>query len=203
MHCPGRRGKKPASGQGKNNSPCWTLNGDLLLSQIPLPKRQFHRGGMDHSTLLVPRLCWREEGTGSGDLDCYLLDMQRSTSAWGYPLWDCIQPGRNGEDSLGGGGGRVWNSQALSKSQALTAILPHPWKPLWKSHRAVLAHGMSCLLLPQLPYFAHGSTTGATSLCLLSLPGRGERSCPNLLELNVWSMQIISLLSLFLSGSLT
>lgn len=31
---------------------------------------------------------------------------------------------------------------------------------------------LSSLLLPQLPYFAHGSTTGATSLCLLrSLPG--------------------------------
>lgn len=33
--------------------------------------------------------------------------------------------------------------------------------------------------LPQLPYFAHGSTTGATSLCLLrSLPGGETIRCP-------------------------
>lgn len=45
----------------------------------------------------------------------------------------------------------------------------------FRSHAgAVLTHRMSSQLPPSLPYFAHGSTTGATSLCLLrSLPWGG------------------------------
>lgn len=94
-------------------------------------------------------------------LSCCCLDTQRFMTAWVYT----VMPGRRGEDRVQEGRGRARGSWARSKAQVLAA----PSNPC---SLCVSRTGLSSLM--GLP---HGSTTDATSLCLLRrLPGGREVS---------------------------
>lgn len=108
------------------------------------------------------RPCWTLTGTGNwdwsfGDPTCCPLDLKRSMSVQATPSRIPSRPG--GEVPRRQGAGDSWAPPTLGLSSHLARCLEAS-----SEAGAVLAPGMSSLLLPQSPYFAHRSTTSATSL---------------------------------------